>query len=96
MSEPVVYIKGYKVDRDKLKATYGSRENDPKNTRFLAIWEKFPSDFKYLGSEKESDGGHCSGLCPRPYHRLLTHTRKFLLRVSESVFEGGKQVHNSY
>ena len=55
ISEPVVYIKGYKVDRDKLKATYGSREDDPENTRFLAIWEKFPLDFKYPGSEKESD-----------------------------------------
>ena len=55
MSEPV-YIKGYKVDRDKLKATYGSREDDPENTRFLAIWEKFPLDFKYLGNGREPDG----------------------------------------
>ena len=56
MSEPEVYIKGYKVDRDKLKATYGSREDDPENTRFLAIWEKFPLDFKYLASGRELDG----------------------------------------
>jgi hypothetical protein len=55
MPEPE-YIKGYKVDRDKRKATYGSREADPENTTFLAIWEKCPLDFKYLGDGKESDG----------------------------------------
>ncbi|KIL66953.1 hypothetical protein M378DRAFT_159876 [Amanita muscaria Koide BX008] len=55
MSEPKVYIKGYKVDRDKLKAMYGSREDDPENTRFLAIWEKFPLHFKYLGNGREPD-----------------------------------------
>jgi len=56
MLEPQVYIKGYKVDRDKLKAMYGSREDDPENTRFLAIWEKFPLHFKYLGNGREPDG----------------------------------------
>jgi len=56
MSEPTVYIKGYKVDRDKIKATYGSTENDPENIRFLAIWKKFPLPFKYLGNGREPDG----------------------------------------
>ena len=52
-----MYIKGgYKVDRDKLKAMYGRREDDPENTRFLAIWEKFPLHFKYLGNRREPDG----------------------------------------
>ena len=55
MSEPI-YIKGYKVDRDKLKAKYGSREDDPENVRFLSIWQKFPLHFKYLGNGRESDG----------------------------------------
>ena len=55
MSEPTVYIKGYKVDRDKIKATYGTREDDPENIRFLAIWEKFPLPFKYLGIGWEPD-----------------------------------------
>jgi hypothetical protein len=56
MSGPEVYIKGYKVDGDKLKMKYGSREDDPENTRFLSIWEKFPLHFKYLGNGRESDG----------------------------------------
>jgi hypothetical protein len=56
MSEPELYIKGYKIDRDKLKAMYGSREDDPENTRFLPIWEKFPLPFKYLGNGMEPDG----------------------------------------
>jgi len=32
------------------------REDDPENTRFLAIWEKFPLDFKYLENGREPDG----------------------------------------
>jgi len=50
------YIKGYKVDLAKLTETYGSRPDDPENSRFLAIWEKFPLPFKYLGNGKEPDG----------------------------------------
>ena len=35
---------------------YGSWEDDLENTRFLAIWEKFPLNFKYLASARELDG----------------------------------------
>jgi hypothetical protein len=56
MSGPEVYIKGYKVDRDKIRMEYGTREDDPENIRFLAIWEKFPLPFKYLGNGREPDG----------------------------------------
>jgi hypothetical protein len=55
MSDPE-YIKGYKVDRDKLKATFASREDDPEYTRFLGIWQKFPLPFKYLEVGLEPDG----------------------------------------
>ena len=56
MPEPKLYMKGYKVDGDKLKAMYGTQEDDPENIRFLAIWEKFPLPFKYLGDGLEPDG----------------------------------------
>ena len=56
MAEQEVYIKGYKVDRDKVNATYGSREDDLESTRFLAIWEKFPSISSILGVEESRMG----------------------------------------
>jgi len=44
----------YKVDRDKLKKLYGT--NDPENTTFLPIWEKFPLKFQYLANTVAQDG----------------------------------------
>jgi hypothetical protein len=35
------YIKGYKVDFDKLRARFDTDEDDPNNTRFLPIVEIF-------------------------------------------------------
>ncbi|KAF8346665.1 hypothetical protein F5887DRAFT_1073335 [Amanita rubescens] len=57
MNPRVLYIKGYlKVDKDRLKAKYASREDDPEYTRFLGIWQKFPLPFKYLEVRWEPDG----------------------------------------
>jgi|ERR1700733_1715377 len=56
MSDLEVFIKGYKIDRTKLQQTYGSRPDDPENTRFLSIWKQFPLPFKYLGNGKEPNG----------------------------------------
>ena len=50
MSDPEVFIKGYKVDRDKLKERYGTREYDPNNSRFWSIWEKFPHKYLYFAT----------------------------------------------
>ena len=50
------FIKGYKVDRAKLEKTYGKRENDPENTRFLSIWKQFPLDYEYIEAGEEPDG----------------------------------------
>jgi len=44
------FIKGYQIDRDKLRQNFGTREDDPQNTRFLGLWEKFPGPFLYLAS----------------------------------------------
>ncbi|KAF8315782.1 uncharacterized protein EI90DRAFT_3159021 [Cantharellus anzutake] len=52
----VLFIKGYKVDLTKIRETYGTRPEDPDNSRFLAIWEKFPLPFKYLGNGDEPHG----------------------------------------
>jgi hypothetical protein len=50
------FIKGYKVDRTKLERTYGKREDDPENTRFLPIWKQFPLDYEYIEAGEEPDG----------------------------------------
>ena len=50
MSDPEVFIKGYKVDRDKLKERYGTREYDPNNSRFWSIWQKFPHKYLYFAT----------------------------------------------
>ena len=55
MSDPL-FIKGYKIDHAKLEKTYGKREDDPGNTRFLPIWKQLPLDYKYIESAEESDG----------------------------------------
>jgi len=56
MSDSKVFIKGYKIDRTKLQQIYGSRPDDPENTRFLSIWKHFPLPYKYIENGKESDG----------------------------------------
>ena len=51
-----LFIKGYKIDHDKLSKTYGNRKDDPENTRFLSIWKKFPLPYLYLATGKEPGG----------------------------------------
>ena len=47
----------YKVDHDKLAKHFGNREDDPDNTRFLAIAKIFPREiYKYIETGKETDG----------------------------------------
>ena len=36
--------------------TYGKRENDPGNMRFLSIWKQFPLDYQYIEAGEEPDG----------------------------------------
>lgn len=51
------FIKGYKVDYDKLAKRFGNREDDPDNTRFLAIVKLFPREtYKYIETGEEPDG----------------------------------------
>jgi hypothetical protein len=51
--EPEFYIKGYKVDRDKLLNNFTPRPDDPQNLRMIWLWEQFPTEFLYLGSQEE-------------------------------------------
>ena len=53
------FIKGYKIDREKLQKKFGNREDDPENTRFVSLWKHFPHPFKYIDCGKEP-GGHIS------------------------------------
>ncbi|KAN0141904.1 hypothetical protein V8E53_000366 [Lactarius tabidus] len=53
---PAFYIKGYKVDRDKLLNNFTPRPKDPQNVRMMWLWKKFPTEFLYLGSGRESGG----------------------------------------
>ena len=57
MSDPEIFIKGYKVDRDKLKERYGTREDDPNNTRLWSIWQKFPHEYLYFSGGMDERGG---------------------------------------
>ena len=50
------YIKGYKFDREKLLNNFPTHPDDPENLRMMWLWEKFPTDFLYLGSGKEPEG----------------------------------------
>jgi hypothetical protein len=56
MADGEHFIKGYKVDHDKLRNRYGSRKSDPENARFLSIWQKFPHPFLYLANGEEPEG----------------------------------------
>ena len=52
-----LFIKGYKVDREKLAKCYAHREDDPENTRFLPIVALFPREsYKYIETGEEPDG----------------------------------------
>ncbi len=56
MSESEFFIKGYKVDREKLAKRFGHREADPENTRFLPIARLFPREsYKYIAAGEEPD-----------------------------------------
>ncbi len=66
MSEPTVYIKGYKVDREKTKATYGSSEDDPENILKIfnplgEVSPPFQVSWERMGAGWEC----CPGLGPR-------------------------------
>ena len=52
MSGREFYIKGYKIDYTKIEQTYGRRPDDPENTRFAVLWEKFPLPFKDIETGK--------------------------------------------
>lgn len=45
-----IFIKGYKVNRTKLKQTY------PNNAEFMSAWKQSPIRYKYLELGKESNG----------------------------------------
>jgi len=48
------FIKGYQIDHDKIRQNFGTREDDPQNTRFVGLWKKFPEPFLYIGNGIES------------------------------------------
>ena len=52
------YIKGYKVDLEKVTRLYGSTDaEDPDNTRFVHIVRLFPREsYKYIGGGMEPNG----------------------------------------
>ena len=56
---PEHFLKGYKIDLDKVRNQFGSWEQDPNNIRFLSLWEKFPAPFLYLATGTEPGGGGC-------------------------------------
>ena len=84
------YIKGYKVDFDKLRARFGTDEDNPNNTRFLPIVEIFPRDsYLYITTGRDpndkyylvvvpDDGGDQAELESRPMP-------EFDLRGAESI-----------
>ncbi|KAN0141513.1 hypothetical protein V8E53_000758 [Lactarius tabidus] len=55
--EKLFYIKGYKVDRDKLLNNFTPRPKDPQNVRMMWLWKKFPTDFLYLGRRRQRKAG---------------------------------------
>jgi hypothetical protein len=60
MSLPGDYIKGYKLDRDKLRSRLGSDPDDPLSMRFHDIVRIFPrGPYKYIGSGRQLDGTFC-------------------------------------
>jgi hypothetical protein len=57
--EEEFYLKGYKIDREKLPNNFPTRPDDPKNVRFRSLWQQFPTEFLYLANGKEPEGGIC-------------------------------------
>jgi hypothetical protein len=53
MANRELLVKGYKIDRDKLKKNFASREDDPDYIRFLPLWKNFPERFLYMTSAIE-------------------------------------------
>jgi hypothetical protein len=51
-----VYIKGYKVDEEKIEQQFGTHEDDPDNTSFIPIWQTFPYPFLCVAGGMEPDG----------------------------------------
>ncbi|KAH9169659.1 hypothetical protein EDB89DRAFT_1908426 [Lactarius sanguifluus] len=47
------FVKGYKIDQEKLQANFRRSEEDPEYVRFLYLWQKFPAPFLYLATGKE-------------------------------------------
>jgi hypothetical protein len=57
---PANYIKGYKIDKDKLKTCFGTPEDDPYNLQFHGLVRLFPREsYKYLGAGRQLDGMLC-------------------------------------
>ena len=54
--EEEFYIKGYKVDREKLLNNFTPLPDDLQNVRYMCLWQKFPTEFLYLASGKEPEG----------------------------------------
>ena len=53
----MTYIKGYKVDLDKVTEHFGTKDHDPHNTRFLAIVQIFPrTSYMYIGGGEDLKG----------------------------------------
>jgi hypothetical protein len=55
MDNREIFVKGYKIDNDKLRRNFTWREDDPGYLRFLDIWQKFPEPFLYLTTAMELD-----------------------------------------
>jgi hypothetical protein len=56
MSTSEIFIKGYKIDQEKLRETFGSQPEDPHNTRLWDLWEYFPHEFLYVGGGEDPEG----------------------------------------
>ncbi|KAH9010824.1 hypothetical protein EDB84DRAFT_1445504 [Lactarius hengduanensis] len=52
-NRPHFFIKGYKIDLEKLQANFRRSEEDPEYVRFLYLWQKFPAPFLYLATGTE-------------------------------------------
>jgi hypothetical protein len=91
------FIKGYKVDRAKLETTYGKRENDPENTRFLTIWKQFPLDYEYIEAGEEPDG-HIAlvVVLADGYDRERLEGLDIPCLSGGPVIKEGQHVHNNY
>lgn len=51
------YIKGYKLDLDKVKALFGTDERDPDNTRFYHFGDFLDRDsYLYKGGGEDPEG----------------------------------------